>query len=340
MKEKQPMHTLPKVLILGTGSIGERHLRCFRSTSRAELSLCEINPDLRTEVANRYAIPHAFGNYDDALAQEPDAVVICTPAQLHIPLAIQAVNRGKHILIEKPLSTSLKGIEGLMRSVTEKGIVASVAYIHRANPILAAIREAILSNRFGKPLHVAVNSGQYFPLFRPAYREIYYSQRKTGGGAIQDSLTHMFNAVEWLIGPISKLTADASHQSLPGVDVEDTVNVIARHGSVLASYAMNQFQAPNEITIAIACEKGTLRFQAHRLRWSWKTDPEGKWHHEQFAPFERDALFELQAEHFLDAIAGKRPPVCTLEEGLQTLLVNLATLNSADNRCWVDISSG
>lgn len=328
-----------KLLVVGVGSIGERHVRCFLNTNSADISLCEINPDLRARIAGQYGIQHAFDNYEDALAQNPDAVVICTPAQLHIPLAIQAAERGMHLLIEKPLSTSLDGINDLMQSVANKNVVASIAYVLRANLVLSAMREALFSCRFGKPLHVSVNSGHYFPLSRPAYREIYYTRRETGGGAIQDALTHMFNTVEWLVGPISKLTADASHQALPGVHVEDTVNVIARHGNVLASYAINQFQAPNETAIAIACEKGTLRYQSHRFRWSWQTDPEGKWHHEQFDPFERDTLFIRQAEQFLDAIAGKQPPACTLEEGLQTLRVNLATLNAADNQCWVDVSS-
>jgi len=82
------------VLIVGVGSIGERHLRCFGATGRAELSLCEVNPALRQTVAQRYGTKRAFSRLEEALAERPEAVVICTPAHLHVPLAIAAARAG------------------------------------------------------------------------------------------------------------------------------------------------------------------------------------------------------------------------------------------------------
>ena len=85
----------------------------------------------------------------------------------------------------------------------------------------------------------------------------------TGGGAVQDALTHLVNAMEWIIGPCTRVFCDASHQALEGVSVEDTVNVSARHGGVLVSYAMNQFQAPNETRLPVHCERGSVKIESH-----------------------------------------------------------------------------
>src|SRR5688572_14526750 len=93
-----------QILVIGVGSIGERHVRCFQRTCRASVSIVETNPELRHSVQSRYGIEAAFDSLDAALANSFDAAVICTPANLHVPQAIQCARRGIHLLIEKPLS--------------------------------------------------------------------------------------------------------------------------------------------------------------------------------------------------------------------------------------------
>ncbi|NOZ40493.1 MAG: Gfo/Idh/MocA family oxidoreductase, partial [Planctomycetes bacterium] len=243
-----------------------------------------------------------------------------------------AADAGLHLLIEKPLSTSLEGIGQLQQTVEDKKLIASVAYVYRADPALAAMKRVLDSGRFGAPVQIVAVSGQNFPSFRPAYRETYYRDHATGGGAIQDAMTHVLNAGEWLVGPIDRLVADAAHQILPDVDVEDTVNIITRQGNVLGSYSLNQHQAPNESTITVICERGTVRFEFHRHRWCWMTDDD--WQMEDTETIERDTLFIRQASAFLDAVESHASPLCRLEEGLQTLRVNLAALASVDQQQW------
>jgi predicted dehydrogenase len=331
------MSSRKSILIVGAGSIGERHLRCFAATGRAELSVCELNASLRETVAARYSVARAFGDFKEAIGARPNAVVICTPAHLHIPIAMAAARMGADLLIEKPLSTTLEGIEALREECARQGLIAAVAYVYRAHPALAAMREAILSGRFGEPVQVVAACGQNFPLYRPGYREIYYKDRATGGGAVQDALTHVINAGEWLAGGVDRLVADADHQVLEGVAVEDTVHVITRHGRVMGCFSLNQHQAPNETTITVVCQRGTARFEIHENRWRWMTEAGGAWHDEIGAPLERDALFTRQAAAFLDALEDRRPPLCTLEEAEQTLRVNLAILASAEKRDWQTI---
>lgn len=325
-----------RVLIIGVGSIGERHLRCFQATGRAAVSLVEVNESLRRTIAERYAV-RAYGDLDAALADRFDAAVVATPAPLHVPIATRLAGAGVHLLIEKPLSTGLDGIDRLRAIVRERRLAVGIAYIYRLHPALVAMRQALAEARFGKPVELVAVCGQHFPTYRPAYRTIYYRDRAQGGGAIQDALTHLVNAGEWLIGPVERLVADAAHQVLEGVQVEDTVHLLTRQGSALGCYCLNQHQAPNEITITVVCERGTARFEHHHNRWRWLTQPGGDWHDEPAGPLERDTMFVAQAHAFLDHMEGKAPPQCSLDEGIQSLRVNLAALASAEQGGWQSI---
>ena len=323
-----------RVLIIGVGSIGERHLRCFGHTNRADLAICEVNDSLRRQIAERYEVHRSYSNLNEALAESPDAAVVCTPANLHIPMSIQLAEAGVHLLIEKPLSISLAEIDRLRGLIDQQQLIAGVAYVNRLHPILNQMRDELKSLRFGQPVQLVAVSGQHFPHYRPAYREIYYKSRATGGGAIQDALTHLINAGEWLVGPITSVAADADHKVLADVTVEDTVHVIARHGSVQASYSLNQHQAPNEGTITVVCERGTARFESHRNRWRWMTAPDEPWHDQAQPALERDDLFVKQANMFLDALEGRVEVACSLDDGEQTLRSCLAILKAAETRTW------
>jgi predicted dehydrogenase len=337
------------VVVVGAGSIGERHIRCFLATGRARVSFVETILERRDDVARRYPAATALASVDAAVHSGAAAAVIATPAPMHVPMARQLISSGMHVLIEKPLAVSMEGVEELRALAQFRGVVAAVAYVYRAHPALAEMRSAIASGRFGKPLQLVITSGQDFAFYRPAYRQTYYASRAAGGGAVQDALTHLINAGEWLVGPVERLVADAAHLKIDGVEVEDTVHVIARHsgagdddgggGGVLASYSMNQHQSPNETTITLACERGTARFEYHNSRWRFMTSADEPWIDSPNPPLERDALFVRQASTFLDAMDGGPPPPCPLTDGIQTLKVNLAILRSVVQRGWQSISS-
>ena len=325
-----------RVVVIGVGSIGERHVRCFLATGRAAVSMVETRATLADEVSQRYGVP-AYPDLEQALAQDPTVAVIATPAPLHVPMATRLVEAGLHVLIEKPLSISLEGVARLKDLIAAQRVTVAVAYVYRAFPMLVSMRNALASGRFGTPRQLTAVCGQHFPTYRPAYREIYYASRKMGGGAIQDALTHIINLGEWLVGPVDRVVADAAHLVLPGVEVEDTVHVLTRQGPLLGSYALNQHQAPNEATVSVICDEGTVRCEIHNNRWLSMKKPGDPWQEEAFGTTARDTPFVAQAHAFLDAVEGKAAPLCTLEEGIQTLKVNLAILNSVEKRAWQTI---
>lgn len=325
-----------RLLIVGVGSIGERHLRCFQSTGRVDVSICELNDELRQKVGNQYQVEKRYADLESALADPHDCAVIATPAHLHIEISKRAVQAGLDIFIEKPLSANFKGIEELHSLLKETQRKAAVAYVYRAHPAITAMKADLDSGRFGKPVQLVVVSGQNFPTYRPAYRDIYYNSRELGGGAVQDALTHSMNAGEYLVGPVDALVADFSHQVLEGVEVEDTVHVITRQGSILGNFSLNQHQAANESAITVICGKGMLRFEYQNSWYRWVMEPESEWQVGFHETLERDTLFQRQAIAFLDYLDDLCPPLCSFEDGVQTLAVNLSILDSVEKRSWID----
>lgn len=331
------------ILVIGCGSIGERHLRCFQATGRAKVTACEANPALLKTIADTYRV-EAFSNWEEAMtAGQFDACVICTPAHLHVAMAIRALERRLHVLIEKPLSQSMDRIEELLRARASAGRQVAVAYVLHVYPLLMQAREFLRTGELGPVRHVTATSGQYFPGGRPAhtvhYSKTYYRDRKTGGGAIQDALTHTANWVESVVGPTDSVMCDCAHQVLPEVTVEDTVNLSARHGDVLVNYTLNQFQAPNESTLQFNTASGSVKIEFHHRRWGVLRLGESAWTWREVPPADRDVPFTTQANAFLDQIEGQPSRLCSLDAGLQTLRFNLAALASAESGARVSCAS-
>ncbi|MSU73244.1 MAG: Gfo/Idh/MocA family oxidoreductase [Opitutus sp.] len=318
-------------LIIGCGSIGERHLRCFLQTGRARVTACDTNPTLLERIASTYRVPTRTGAASALADAEFDTVVICTPAPLHIPFALEALAAGKHVLIEKPLSHSLAGLDELFAARATSGRQIAVAYVLHVYPFLIAAREFLARGDFGPVLQASANCGQPFHVFRPAYAQTYYRDHATGGGAIQDALTHIANWMEGVLGPTASVLCDCAHLGLPDVNVEDTVHVSARHGGgrVLVNYTLNQFQAPNEIALQFNAAGGSVKIEFHRQRWGTFPAGASDWTWHEAPPVERDAHFIAQANAFLDQIEGRPSRLCSLEAAAQTLRFNLAALASA-----------
>lgn len=331
-----------RLLVIGTGSIGERHLRVFQHLDRCDaIAFCEPHADRRAQIAATYGIPEAFAfaDLDTALTKGTyDAAVVATPAPTHLAIGTRLARLGVHQLMEKPLSLTLDGVEDYARAVAESGVTVAVGYVHRAHPATMALRRAIESGRFGKPITLSISTGQAFAHIRPAYREVYFAKPELGGGAINDMITHMYNVGDWFAGPIRRLVTDAAHQALDGVEVEDTVGTMTRHeGGAMGTYTLNLYQHPNEVTMTVVCERGTLRAEYAEKRWSWMTEPGGTWNHEPVEVPDRDEIYRVQNTAFLDAIDGCGEVLCPLEDAIRTLKVNLASHRSAAEASWQDV---
>src|SRR4029077_20773604 len=130
-----------RVLVIGVGSIGERHVRCFLATGRADVAIVETNESLEGDISRRYGVA-SFRDIETALFQQPTGAVIATPAHWHVPQATTLLESGLHVLIEKPLSISCEGTSTLCDLARERNLTAGMAYVYRAFPVLVAMRQA------------------------------------------------------------------------------------------------------------------------------------------------------------------------------------------------------
>lgn len=333
-----------RLLVIGTGSIGERHLRVFQDLARcSQIAFCEPMEKRRQEIIGRYTIPseQAFSSLDEALsAGSYDVAVVATPAPTHIPIGIRLTELGIHQLMEKPLSLSLDGVDTYAELVAQKNLTVAVGYVHRAHPAVSAIHAELASGRYGRVLTLSFAVGQAFAAIRPAYREVYFAKPEMGGGAINDMITHMYNVGDYFAGPVTRLVTDAAHQALEGVTVEDTVHTLAHHeGGAMAIYGLNLYQQPNEVLITVVCENGTLRADYAHQKWSWMREPNGTWTDIPVSVPDRDEIYRIQNTAFLDAIEGKGRVLCSLSDAMRTLRVNLASHQSAKEGRWETIDA-
>ena len=319
------------ILIVGGGSIGERHLRSFQQI-RCDVALCDTNDQRRTQIAERYQVQHSFESLEVATRETWTGIVICTPAHMHAEHATRAAKATKALLIEKPLCTRLSDAEQLQSSLL--GITAQVGYVLRHHPAVQYVRGRLAAGDIGALHQIAVTAGQHFPTFRPAYRDIYYAKHETGGGAVQDAATHLFDLIQYLAGPLGWVFCDYAHQELAGVEVEDTVHMLGRAdgGKVLVSLALNQFIAPNETHVQLNGARGSLAIRFHEQCAGLYRLGDADWHWTEPLIKDRDDLFRAQAKSFLAAIRGEGPPVCSLEDGIRALKINLAALRSGRER--------
>jgi predicted dehydrogenase len=327
-----------RILVVGAGLIGRRHLEAFRNFDHVELAACEPDLTRRVSVAREFSLSASFGELVDALAHSWDAAVVATPAHTHVAIGRILTDRAIPVLLEKPVSVTTDGVEEWLAAVEARRVPVMVGFVFRCHPLLIAIREALLEGHIGQPVQLIAQRGAHLPARRQDYADTYYARMAEGGGVAQDILSHLYNAAEWLVGPMHRVAADMAHCCLPGVEVDDTVHAIARHGNVLANYSVNQHQRAAVFTLTVNGTHGSLRAQFHDNCWEIATEPEAAWRSHSVGPLTPVEWFERQAKTFLAVVAKKQTPPCSLAEGVATLLAVQATLQAGKQRNgWAEV---
>ena len=214
---------IKRILIVGLGSIGKRHLRLAREL----LPNADIRV-LRHKTASE--VPEfsngCFFSIEEAIAFAPQIAVIASPAPFHIPTAQALAEVGVHLLIEKPLSASLNGVMQLLETCQKQGTVLLTGYNLRFLPSLQRFRDLLGESVIGKVLSVRCEIGQYLPSWRPDndYRQGVSARRELGGGVLLE-ISHELDYLRWIFGEVEWVKATLSHQSSLEIDVEDTAHL-------------------------------------------------------------------------------------------------------------------
>ena len=233
------MNKISKVLIIGLGSVGQRHVRNIRQIYGDSISMIAfrkrkdspvINADMTIQEGKSIEEEYNILSYDtleDALAESPEVVFITNPNSFHIPIAIKAANSGCHLYIEKELSNTWEGVDELSKIVTSKNLVTFIAYQRRFHPAYMKIREIIKSGGLGNILSIHFNSGENIKDWHPYedYKKMHAAIKELGGGSLLHQ-THELNLLLWFFGLPKKIFATGGSLSKLKLDVEDSVDII------------------------------------------------------------------------------------------------------------------
>ena len=139
-----------KVALAGAGAFGIKHLDGIKNIDGVEvISLISRDLEKTKEVADKYGIKHVTTDLADSLAlPELDAVILCTPTQMHAEQTIQCLKAGKHVQVEIPLADTLKGAQEVLKLQKETGLVAMVGHTRRFNPSHQFVNKKIKAGEF------------------------------------------------------------------------------------------------------------------------------------------------------------------------------------------------
>ncbi len=328
-----------KFLIVGLGSIGRRHLRHLLALGEEVVLVRSGRATLPDEDLDGLPVET---DLETALQRHrPDGVVVATPTALHLEAALPAARAGCAILLEKPVSHTLDGLDELERAAARSGSRILVGFQFRYHPSLVKARQLIASGALGQVLTVHAHWGEYLPQWHPweDYRRSYAARADLGGGVIR-TLTHPLDYLRYLLGEVTDLHAFQGHLSPLVLDgVEDVAEIGLRFADgAIGGVHLNYVQRPPVHRLEIVGTRGTLRWDnADGVLHFWQADvPFGdyraeppEYHETVFAPpegFERNDLFVAQMRHFLDVARGISAPRCTLEDGIRALELALMAL--------------
>ncbi len=327
-----------KFMIAGLGSIGRRHLRHLVALGETDILLYRTHrstlPD--DELAG-YPVET---DLQAALAQQPDAVIVTNPTALHLDVAIPAAEAGCHILLEKPISHTLAGVDELHKAADKSGARILVGFQFRYHPALRKVAEMLAGEEIGRPISFRAHWGEYLPGWHPweDYRNSYSARSDLGGGVIL-TLTHPLDYLHWLLGDVNSVWAFAGVFGDLELDVVDTAEIGLQFASgVVGSVHLNYNQRPARHQLEIVCTEGTVRWDNAGTAVDYYIASAGSWQrHPMPDDFERDDLFRAQMSHFLEVVRGEAQPLCTLEDGRTALQVALAAHQSANDGCRVSL---
>ena len=324
---------MKRVLIVGSGGIGRRHLKGYGLTGRASLAIVEPDAGRRAEAAELFGITEAYTNITEADLTSFDLAVICAPANFHVQLIRTCAAAKLPFMVEKPLSVTMDDVDVALAEVKASGVEARVGYVRRVAEEVVALRDKIVGGKIGRLRLAYLNSSQEFPKYRPDFQRTYYARPEMGGGAILDAASHLFDMLIWIMGKPTDVSCMFDRLVLEGTNVEDTCLVTVRFASgAMANVTINQFQKPNISTFEFIGDAGNLMIEHSTLKFA--DDDSGTWKEQRnymdgLVPTEaHQARFKLQANAMLDAIEGKPCWLATLEDARDNLRVALAAKQS------------
>lgn len=344
-----------RFLFVGLGGAGQRHLRnlyyllgdrvkigAWRQRGRPFIITESFQADGTRTMEDTYEIV-SYRSLEEALSDKPEAAIIATPSSLHVAPALALAKGGCHVLIEKPLSNSLDGVEELIAAVEQRGLVGLVGYQMRFHPCARLVTLLVGEGAIGRVIASRVTAGSYLPDWHPYedYRELYAARADLGGGVILTEI-HELDFLYGLFGMPRCVVARGGHLSdLDLRGVEDTA-------SLILEYDLGRYAFPAHVQLSFAqrpaSRSGEIRGTLGTIEWDYIAKEvrifraaRADWEFHRFPDFERNQMFLDLIRHFLACHRGDEKPVVSLRDGMNSLRIALAARQSMQTGTPVEV---
>lgn len=246
-----------RILLISLGSIGHRHLRNAKELMPdAKMCIWRHKPGDIPPEAEGISVVYSEA---DAFDFAPDAVMISSPASFHAAQCTPFARQGIPIFVEKPLEVSSAALEPLKAALDHGKGVFFVGYVLRFQPIMAALKDFIDSQKIGTVRTAHIATGQYLPDWRPDadYRDGVSAQAALGGGVLLE-LSHELDYARWFFGQPKTVTAEAGKVSGLDMDVEDNATVIFGYPQARVTINIDFLQRVAAMTLKVIGSEATL----------------------------------------------------------------------------------
>ncbi|MDF2922698.1 MAG: oxidoreductase domain protein [Paenibacillaceae bacterium] len=220
-----------KVAIIGTGAISPSHIEGYlRFKDRCEIvALCDIYPEKAQAKLEKYGLDaKVVKDYKELLQDGIDLVSVCTPPYVHAQIAIDFLQAGSNVIIEKPMAASLKECDEINEAVRKSGKVLSVIAQNRFRTPMMKLKSVLDSGLAGKILHAQVDS---FWWRGHCYYDLWWrgTWEKEGGGCTLNHAVHHIDALLWMLGRPGEVQAYMSNVAHDNAEIEDLSIAMLRY---------------------------------------------------------------------------------------------------------------
>lgn len=324
-----------RVGLIGCGEIAVANASAVQGAGNASIAMVmDVNPTVAEDIGQRYQVPYTT-NVDELLGRDDvDAVLISVPHYLHAPLTIQAARHGKHVMVEKPIATSLADADAMVAACQEAGVKLSVIYCQRYLPYVQKAKALIEGGAIGKLLgvhliHYLDKPVSYWTGGRTGRVATDWraSQEKSGGGILVFNIVHYLDIIRYLTGlEVTQVYSDFGVFDSP-VETEDTISMSLRYSNPRDG---ENSQIIGNVTAA-SCVRGAILAQ-QQLR-IWGTEGQlivgepfqfySLHQVEDYAPCQWHTLAEWEwgierreyVRHFAAAVLGGQEPEISGQDG-------------------------
>ena len=315
-----------KIGVIGTGSMGKNHARICSELEQVELvGIADTNRETAKRVAEKFDTK-AFFDYKELL-QEVDAAIIATPTITHHDIAMDLLNRGKHVLVEKPICNSVEKAQTLTKKAEETGLVLAAGHIERHNPAVKFIKDAMQNKRFGELITITSKRVSNFP------------GRIKDVGVIFDFGVHDIDVMRYLAGDVESVYARAG-KFTENIAYEDHANIVLNFENGICGIVEVNWLTPTKIRkLFLTCSKNfveadymsqTVTISSSSFKQIDEMDlfrVPIEYNTNQIALEKREPL-RNEIEDFVAAIQQNKQPLATGEDGLLALkIVEAATMS-------------